>query len=89
VSWSYSGYASRRGLKFVRIASAAPSDAEDGLPFQPVHPPYPYRAGHYTTGDDYSICSVTPTSRPAGIVGAISYYRYVPYFFTKRNYRAP
>lgn len=97
VTWnSYSGDASERGLKLVKVAAAAPPVAEEGLPFQPVFPHYPYHAGHYPTADSYydlpPYADISPswwrwryflTLREGGR------YRYVPYVFTRQNYRAP
>jgi hypothetical protein len=97
VTWnSYSGDASERRLKLVKVAAAASPVAEEGLPFQPVFPHYPYHAGHYPTADSYydlpPYADISPswyrwryflTLREGGR------YRYVPYVFTRQNYRAP
>jgi hypothetical protein len=90
VTWNgYSGDTSSRGLKLVKVAAAA-------SPVQPVFPHYPYHAGHYPTADSYydlpPYVDISPswyrwryflTLREGGR------YRYVPYVFTRRNYRAP
>jgi hypothetical protein len=91
VTWNtYSGYKSERGLKLIKVAAAAPR------PFQPLFPRYPYHAGHYPTADSYyelaPYADISPswyrwryflTLREGGR------YRYVPYVFTRQNYRAP
>ena len=48
VTWnSYGGFARESGLVLHQEANSA------GPPAIPVFPPYPYRAGHYPTVDDY------------------------------------
>ena len=97
VRWNgHSGYASERGLKLVEDTAVARVVMEEAPPFQPVFPRYPYHSGHYPTADSYydlpPYADISPswwrwryflTLREGGR------YRYVPYVFTRHNYRAP
>ncbi len=93
VTWnSYSGYASERGLALGRVAATAP--AEGVVPITPVYPPYPYHAGHYPTADSYYDLPPYADIRPSWYrwryfltLRERGRYRYVPYVFTRQNYR--
>jgi hypothetical protein len=83
-------------LIVVFCCHVAPVCAEEGPAFQPVFPRYPYHAGHYPRADSYydlpPYADISPswwrwryflTLREGGR------YRYVPFIFTRHNYRAP
>jgi hypothetical protein len=83
VTWnSYGGFARESGLVLHQEATST------GRPAIPVFPPYPYRAGHYPTVDDYydlpPYADINPAfySRRYFLTLRERYrYRYVPHVF--------
>jgi hypothetical protein len=83
VTWnSYGGFARESGLVLRHEARSA------GPPAIPVFPPYPYRAGHYPTVDDYYDLPPYADINPSFYRGRYFLtlreryrYRYVPHVF--------
>jgi hypothetical protein len=91
VSAAAPGDASESGLA-LRRAAAAPGAVEEGV--IPVYPRYPYHAGHYPTADAYYDLPPYADIRPSWyrwryflMAQERNRYRYVPYVFTRNNYR--
>jgi uncharacterized protein YraI len=95
VAWnSYSGYANQGGLEVQKVSGASPTEGVE--PVTPVYPRYPYHSGHYPTADAYYDLPPYADIRPSWYRGRYfltlrehGRYRYVPYVFTRNNYKAP
>jgi sporulation protein YlmC with PRC-barrel domain len=86
VTWNkYAGYVRDSALQFLSTPAGSP-------PAIPVFPPYPYKAGHYPTADDYydlpPYAAINPSFyrwRFFMMAQERNRYRYMPYIF--RGYK--
>src|SRR6476660_8041434 len=82
VTWNkYRGYVRESELQFLSTPASGP-------PAIPVFPPYPYKAGHYPTADDYYDVPPYAATNPSFyrwrhflLAQERNRYRYMPYIF--------